>query len=65
MGMLLDISRVISSELHLNIKSFSLNTDNGYTDSEIRLFVTDVSTLNRLLMNLREIEGVRNVTRVD
>lgn len=65
MGMLPDISRVISSELNLNIKSFSLKADKGYTDGEIKLFVPDVNTLNRLLMNLREIEGVRNVTRVD
>ncbi|NQV01899.1 MAG: bifunctional (p)ppGpp synthetase/guanosine-3',5'-bis(diphosphate) 3'-pyrophosphohydrolase [Bacteroidia bacterium] len=65
MGMLADISRVISSELNLNIKSFSLTTNSGYTKSDVQLFVQDVHTLNRLLMNLREIEGVRNVTRVD
>ncbi|TSA28521.1 MAG: bifunctional (p)ppGpp synthetase/guanosine-3',5'-bis(diphosphate) 3'-pyrophosphohydrolase [Bacteroidetes bacterium] len=65
MGMLADISRVISSELHLNIKSFTLHTENGYVEGDVRLFVQDVGTLNRLLMNLREIEGVRNVTRVD
>jgi GTP pyrophosphokinase len=65
MGMLPDISKVISSDLILNIKSFSMTSDNGYIDGEIRLFVPDLNTLNRLLMNLREIEGVRNVTRVD
>ncbi|MBE0648520.1 MAG: bifunctional (p)ppGpp synthetase/guanosine-3',5'-bis(diphosphate) 3'-pyrophosphohydrolase [Bacteroidales bacterium] len=65
MGMLSDISRVISSELNLNIKSFSLKSDNGYTEGKVQLFVPDVNILNRLLMNLREIEGVRNVTRVD
>ena len=65
MGMLPDISRVISSELNLNIKSFSLKADNGFTEGEISLFVEDLSTLNRLLINLRQIEGVRNVTRVD
>lgn len=65
MGMLADITRVITSELNLNIKSFSLIADNGYTKGEVKLFVQDVHTLNRLLMNLREIEGIRNVTRVD
>ena len=65
MGLMHDISRVISSELNLNIKSFSLETDHGYTESEVRLFVQNLNTLNRLLMNLREIEGIRNVTRVD
>lgn len=65
MGLLSDISRVISSELNLNIKSFSLIADNGYAEGEIRLFVQDVGILNRLLVNLREMEGIRNVTRVD
>jgi len=65
MGMLTDITRVISSELHLNIKSFSLHAKNGYTEGEIKLYVQDTRTLNRLLMNLREIEGIRNVNRID
>ncbi|MBN1197749.1 MAG: bifunctional (p)ppGpp synthetase/guanosine-3',5'-bis(diphosphate) 3'-pyrophosphohydrolase [Bacteroidales bacterium] len=65
MGMLQDLSRVISAELNLNIKSFSLQADQGYIKGEVKLYVPDVATLNRLLLNLREIEGVRNVTRVD
>jgi len=65
MGMLRDISRVISSELLLNIKSFSLQAKNGFTEGEIKLYVQDTRTLNRLLMNLREIEGITNVNRVD
>jgi len=65
MGMLQDLSRVISSELNLNIKTFSLHADEGYIKGEVTLFVPDVSTLNHLLKDLREIEGVRNVTRVD
>ncbi len=64
-GMLADISQVISSEHNLNIKSFKIEAKNGYTESEIKLYVQDVRSLNRLLMNLREIEGIRNVTRVD
>ena len=64
-GILHDISGVISAELNLNIKSFSLNAEDGYTEGEFKLFVEDVQTLNRLLMNLREVDGVRKVTRVD
>jgi len=64
-GMLSDIARVISSELSLNIKSFCLEAKDGYAEGDVKLYVQDVHILNRLLMNLREIEGVRNVTRVD
>ncbi|NQV01552.1 MAG: bifunctional (p)ppGpp synthetase/guanosine-3',5'-bis(diphosphate) 3'-pyrophosphohydrolase, partial [Bacteroidia bacterium] len=64
-GMLADISQVITSEHNLNIKSFKIEAKNGFTESEVKLYVQDLRTLNRLLMNLREIEGIRNVIRVD
>ena len=64
-GMLADISRVITSDHNLNIKSFHIEGINGYTEGEVDLYVQDLRTLNRLLMNLREIEGIRNITRVD
>jgi len=65
MGLLTDISRVVSAELNLNVKSFTLKAEEGYSEGEIRLFVEDVGTLNRVLMNLRELEGINSVTRVD
>ncbi|MFH1161040.1 MAG: RelA/SpoT family protein [bacterium] len=64
-GMLADISRIISSELNLNMKSFLLEEKDGYVEGEIRLYVEDVNTLNRLLINLREVEGIRNVARIE
>ena len=64
-GMLADITQVITSEHNLNIKSFKIEAKSGYTESEVKLYVQDLRTLNRLLMNLREIEGIRNVIRVD
>jgi GTP pyrophosphokinase len=65
MGMINDISRIISSELSLNIKSFRLEARNGYTEGEVMLYVQDTVTLNRLLENLKKVEGIRNVVRTD
>jgi GTP diphosphokinase / guanosine-3',5'-bis(diphosphate) 3'-diphosphatase len=65
LGLINDITRIISSELNLNIKSFRLEAKNGLTDGEIMLFVQDTKTLNNLLGNLRKIDGVKNVSRVD
>ncbi len=64
-GLINDITKIISSELNLNIKSFYLEAKNGLTEGEIMLFVQDTQTLNNLLNNLKKIEGVKNVNRVD
>ena len=64
-GMINDISRIISSELSLNIKSFHLEAKDGLTEGEIKLFVQDTGSLYKLVGNLKKIDGVKNVTRVD
>jgi GTP pyrophosphokinase len=64
-GLINDITKIISSELNLNIKSFHLEAKTGLTEGEIMLYVQDSKTLNHLLNNLKKIEGVKNVNRVD
>ncbi len=64
-GLINDITKIISSELNLNIKSFHLEAKTGLTEGEIMLYVQDSKTLNQLLNNLKKIEGVKNVNRVD
>jgi GTP diphosphokinase / guanosine-3',5'-bis(diphosphate) 3'-diphosphatase len=63
MGMISDLTRIITSEHNLNIQSFHLEALEGYTQGEINLYVPDSATLQRLMKNLRHIEGIRNVTR--
>jgi GTP diphosphokinase / guanosine-3',5'-bis(diphosphate) 3'-diphosphatase len=65
LGLINDITKIISAELNLNIKSFHLEAKNGLTEGEIMLYVQDSKTLNDLLGNLKKIEGVKNVNRVD
>jgi GTP diphosphokinase / guanosine-3',5'-bis(diphosphate) 3'-diphosphatase len=65
MGMINDVSKVISNELNLNIKSFHMEAKNGLTEGEIILFVRDTDTLNSMLRDLRRIDGIKKVFRVD
>jgi GTP pyrophosphokinase len=64
LGLINDITKIISTDLNLNIKSFSLEARNGITEGQIFLFVRDTSTLNQLLNDLRKIEGVKKVSRL-
>ncbi len=64
-GLINEITRIISNELNLNIQAFTIQAENGITEGQIRLFVRDNSTLNKVLEKLADIEGVTSVRRVD
>jgi GTP pyrophosphokinase len=65
LGMINDISKIISNELNLNIKSFHLEAKNGLTEGEVMLYVRDTDTLNHLLSDLYKIDGIKKVSRMD
>jgi GTP pyrophosphokinase len=65
LGMINDITKIISNELNLNIKSFHLEAKNGLTEGEVELYVRDTDTLNHLLSDLHKIDGIKKVARVD
>ncbi|MGE5425460.1 MAG: RelA/SpoT family protein [Syntrophothermus sp.] len=65
MGLISDITKIISSELNLNIKSFRLEAKDGLTEGEVLLYIQDTHSLQTLLSNLKKIDGVKNVSRVD
>lgn len=65
MGMIQDISKVISSELHINMRSLAVDTNDGIFTGDIKLYVQDTRHLETLMKQLGEIEGVQRVTRVD
>lgn len=64
-GMINDITRVISSDLKVNIRSVSFDTDNGIFDGSLILYVSDTNQLDLLISKLEKINGVVNVNRYD
>ncbi|MGB3464587.1 MAG: bifunctional (p)ppGpp synthetase/guanosine-3',5'-bis(diphosphate) 3'-pyrophosphohydrolase [Cyclobacteriaceae bacterium] len=62
-GMISDISNVISSELNVNMRSLKIETEGGIFEGEIELYVEDTKHLDVMISNLLEIEGVVNTTR--
>ena len=65
MGMIQDISKVISSELHINMRSLAVDTNDGIFTGDIKLYVMDTGHLETLMLQLEAIEGMNQVTRVD
>ncbi|MFZ9981822.1 MAG: RelA/SpoT family protein [Cyclobacteriaceae bacterium] len=64
-GLINDVSRIISEELKVNMSSISFRTDAGIFEGEIMLYVNDTRHLELLIGKLEEVEGVVRVSRFD
>lgn len=64
-GLINDVSKIISEELKVNMSSLSFNTDQGIFKGEIMLYVNDTRHLDLLISKLEKVEGVVKVSRFD
>lgn len=63
MGLVSDVSNIISEELKVNMRSLSINTEGGIFEGKIRLYVEDTSHLDTLVKKLDKVNGVVKVSR--
>lgn len=63
MGIVNDLTKVISSELKVNMRSITIETNDGVFEGDILLFVHDTDQLESIIKKMRAIRGVMNVTR--
>ena len=64
-GLTNEITRIISNDLNLNIKSFHIDAVNGLTEGSIALYVKNTENLNDALSKLNLVEGITHVTRIN
>ena len=64
-GIINDITRYVSFVLSVNIKRFTLNTEDGVFDGYIDLYVNEMGDLEKLIKRLEKIEGIQSVIRTD
>ncbi|MFS4482042.1 RelA/SpoT family protein [Hyunsoonleella sp. 2307UL5-6] len=64
LGLVNDITKVISGNLHINMKSLSFETDDGIFSGKIKLAVKNKALLKKILDNLKKINGIDKVSRV-
>lgn len=62
-GLINDVSKIISEELKVNMSSMSFHTDSGIFEGEIMLYVNDTRHLEQLINKLEKVEGVVKVSR--
>ena len=64
MGILNDITSLISSEYNLNIRSINIDSNAGTFEGTVMLYINDTQHLNNLIGKIKKIKGVRQVSRI-
>jgi GTP pyrophosphokinase len=64
LGLVNNITKVISSNMHVNMKSISFESDDGVFSGKINVIVKNNTMLKKLMDNLKKINGIDKVTRV-
>ena len=64
-GVIDDITKIISSQLKVNMKSINVNLKDGIFKGNIELFVSDTLQLSKLIKKLQKVSNVNNVIRLD
>jgi GTP pyrophosphokinase len=65
LGIVNNLTKVISNENNVNMRSINFDTDDGLFEGTIMIYVHDTKHLNHLISNLKKVKGVNNVERID
>ncbi len=65
LGIVSNISDVITKDLQVNMRSISIDSDDGMFEGSITLFVRDTRHLEALIRKLKKVKGVMNLRRID
>ena len=63
MGMVMDISSIISSQMNVNIHKFSITSEEGVFNGDIEIRVHDREDVKTIIDQLKKIDGLQEVTQ--
>ena len=64
-GIVNNITKVISTQYYVNMRSISFDTDDGVFEGTIMVYVNSTDHLTQLITKLKRVKGVVNVVRID
>jgi GTP pyrophosphokinase len=64
MGLVNEITQLISSNMHVNMKSLSFDSDDGVFSGKINVIVKNNTLLKKLMERLKKINGIDKVSRI-
>lgn len=64
MGILLDLTKVISGDYSINIRAVSIQSHDGIFEGTLSIYVKDAESLNTILDKIRKVKGIETVKRI-
>ena len=64
LGLVKDITKIISENMHVNMRNLNFSADGGTFKGKITLVVKNNTILKKLMDNLKQVEGIDKVTRI-
>ena len=64
MGILVDVSRIITSQMSVNIHKLTIGSNDGVFDGSIELRVHDREDVRAIIEELKKIEGIQDVQQI-
>jgi GTP pyrophosphokinase len=64
LGLISEITKVISGNMHVNMRNLNFNTDGGTFSGKITVVVKNKDMLKKVIENLKQINGIDKVTRL-
>jgi len=64
-GLINQLTTVISHDFKVNIRSITVDSDNGIFEGSIMVYVNDTEHLENLIKKLKTVKGITDVTRFD
>ena len=63
LGVVNNISSIVSKEEKINIRSFSISADDGLFSGMLTIMIADAKSLDNLIKKLKTVKGVKNISR--
>ena len=60
-----EVTQVISRQLNVNIRKLTIETEDGIFEGKIQLWVHDVDDVKTICNNLKKIQNIKQVSRVE
>lgn len=64
-GLLNEVTQVISHQLNVNIRKLNIETNNGIFEGKIQLYVHDVDDVRTICNNLKQIQNIKQISRIE
>lgn len=64
-GVIKRIVNLLSDDMSINIRSFSISGEEGYFEGKVSLFVKNHNQVNLIIRRLKSIDGINSVERIE